>query len=47
MILSGEPNLATSPNQVLVPAAFIFITVFALNILGERIRGRLDNRGRG
>jgi peptide/nickel transport system permease protein len=47
MILDGEPNLSTSPNQVLVPAAFIFITVFALNILGERVRGRLDSRGRG
>jgi peptide/nickel transport system permease protein len=47
MILDGEPNLATAPNQVLVPAAFIFVTVFALNILGERIRGRLDSRGRG
>jgi peptide/nickel transport system permease protein len=47
MILDGEPNLALAPNQVLVPAAFIFVTVFALNILGERIRGRLDSRDRG
>jgi peptide/nickel transport system permease protein len=47
MILDGEPNLASAPNQVLVPAAFIFVTVFTLNILGERVRGRLDRRGRG
>ena len=47
MILDGEPNLASAPNQVLVPAAFIFVTVFALNVLGERVRGRLDRRGRG
>ena len=47
MILDGEPNLATAPNQVLVPAAFIFVTVFALNILGERVRGRLDTRASG
>ena len=47
MILDGQPNLATAPNQVLVPAAFIFVTVFALNILGERVRGHLDRRSRG
>ena len=47
MILDGEPNLASAPDQVLVPAVFIFLTVFALNIFGERVRGRLDRRGRG
>lgn len=46
MILEGKSYLRNSPNQVFVPGAFIFLTVFSFNILGERARGWLDSRRR-
>ncbi|MFB7550415.1 ABC transporter permease [Streptomyces sp. NPDC056154] len=32
------------PHIVLVPGAFLFLTVFAFNIVGEKARGRWDSR---
>ncbi len=41
MIASGKPVLAVASHVSLVPAAFLFFTVLALNALGERFRERV------
>lgn len=38
LINDGTEYLATDPLVVLVPAAAIFLTVFALNVVGDRLR---------
>lgn len=43
MIASGLDNLNTSPWVVLIPMAFLFVTVICLNILGDASRS-LGNR---
>ena len=40
MIAAGQQNLATDPDLLLVPAAFLFATVLALNLLGDALRSR-------
>lgn len=42
MINGGREVLDSSPHMVLVPAAAIFLTVFALNQVGEHLRHRFD-----
>ncbi len=45
MIAEGEGNVFKDhPFIVLVPGAFLFLTVFAFNIIGERARKRWDPR---
>ncbi len=44
MIASGRANLAITPWVVLAPATAIFLTVLALNFLGDAIRARFDVR---
>ncbi|MEK8145935.1 hypothetical protein NKH18_46140 [Streptomyces sp. M10(2022)] len=34
----------THPHIVLVPGVFLFLTVFAFNIVGEKARRRWDSR---
>lgn len=42
MIASGALDLRTAPYMVFVPAAVLFLTVFALNQAGEHLRLRFD-----
>lgn len=42
MISDGKAAIATAPHMVLVPATVIFLTVFALNQLGDHLRLRFD-----
>jgi len=44
MIATGRANLAITPWVVLAPATAIFLTVLALNFLGDAIRARFDVR---
>ncbi|GAB3721227.1 ABC transporter permease [Nocardiopsis nanhaiensis] len=45
MIAEGEGRmLEDHPHVVLVPGAFLFLTVFSFNILGEKARKRWDTR---
>ena len=38
MIAIGQSYLASNPDLVLVPAAFLFFTVMCLNLLGDALR---------
>ncbi|MBL3808278.1 ABC transporter permease [Streptomyces sp. BRB081] len=45
MIAEGEDRVFEEhPHIVLVPGAFLFLTVLAFNIVGEKARGRWDSR---
>lgn len=44
MIAAGRTDLATAPHISLVPAAIMFMTVLAFNMLGDRLRERLNVR---
>ncbi|OWA01877.1 ABC transporter permease [Streptomyces sp. CS159] len=45
MIAEGEGRVFEEhPHIVLVPGAFLFLTVFAFNVVGEKARGRWDSR---
>jgi len=47
MIADGAPAIRTYPNQVLLPAIMLAITMFAFNFLGDGLRDALDPRLRG
>ncbi|HEY6480234.1 MAG TPA: ABC transporter permease [Streptosporangiaceae bacterium] len=40
MIATGQIYLSTNPALVLVPSAFLFVTVVCLNVLGDGLRSR-------
>jgi peptide/nickel transport system permease protein len=40
MIAAGQQNLATDPDLLLIPSAFLFATVLSLNLLGDALRSR-------
>jgi peptide/nickel transport system permease protein len=40
MIATGQTYLSTNPSLVLVPSAFLFLTVVSLNLLGDGLRSR-------
>jgi peptide/nickel transport system permease protein len=40
MIATGQTYLSTNPALVLVPSAFLFVTVGSLNVLGDGLRSR-------
>ena len=44
MIAAERVNLADAPQAVFIPAAFLFITVLAINLLGEALRRIFDIR---
>jgi peptide/nickel transport system permease protein len=44
MIAYAEQNLYTRPYQVLIPAAALFLTVAALNLVGDAVRARAASR---
>ena len=45
MIASERSNLVDTPLAVFVPAAWMFLTVLAINWLGERVRRLFDVKG--
>ncbi len=44
MIAAERANLADAPQAVFIPAAFLFVTVLAINLLGEALRRIFDIR---
>lgn len=42
MIAAGQSYLSTAPDNVLIPGLFLFVTVFALNVLGDQIRAKIS-----
>lgn len=42
MIAEGQQFLSSNPHIFLVPSAFLFVTILALNYLGDVIRERLN-----
>jgi peptide/nickel transport system permease protein len=40
MIANGQATLSTQPELVLIPSAFLFVTVMSLNLLGDALRER-------
>lgn len=42
MIADGKDFLRTDPQLILIPAAAIFLTIFALNQIGDHARARFD-----
>lgn len=44
MIAEGREVLAEHPHISLIPAAAMFLTVLAVNLLGDKFRGWLDTR---
>ncbi len=47
IIASERGSLDESPHMVFEPAILIFVTVLALNFLGDVVRARLDVREAG
>jgi peptide/nickel transport system permease protein len=46
LIDDGVQRIATAPYLALVPGALLIVTVLALNLLGDRLRGAFDPYGR-
>jgi peptide/nickel transport system permease protein len=44
MIATGQQTLSASPRDVLLPSAFLFVTVLAFNLLGDALRSRWSAR---
>jgi peptide/nickel transport system permease protein len=44
MIAQGQETLSVRPVLVLLPSAFLFVTVLAFNLLGEALRARWSSR---
>ena len=44
MIAAGRARLTTNPAEALIPCAAMFLTVFALNSIGDAIRERYGSR---
>jgi peptide/nickel transport system permease protein len=44
MISQGQEYLSSNPDLVLIPSAFLFATVVALNVLGDGLRARWGQR---
>lgn len=40
MIAQGQQNITSSPDLVIIPSAFLFATVLAVNLLGDAVRYR-------
>ena len=47
MIQNGRAQLERSPHMVLFPALFMFLTILALNFVGDQLRARFDVREGG
>lgn len=46
MMASEQSRVLEGPHAVFFPAAMLFLTIFALNQVGEQIQRRIDGRGR-
>jgi peptide/nickel transport system permease protein len=44
MINEGRPYMENQPYLLFVPSACIVLTVVSLTVIGERLRGRLEDR---
>jgi peptide/nickel transport system permease protein len=44
MIATGQQTLSATPRYVLLPSAFLFVTVLAFNLLGDALRARWSVR---
>jgi peptide/nickel transport system permease protein len=44
MIRDGTRYMLVAPHMVLAPGAAIFAVVVSVNLLGDRLRDRLDTR---
>jgi peptide/nickel transport system permease protein len=44
MIAVGQANIDSTPNLLLIPCAFLFATVLALNLVGDALRARWGAR---
>ena len=42
MIFEGQAVLSAEPKLVLLPSAFLFVTVLAFNLLGDAMRARAN-----
>lgn len=47
MIQNGRSQVDRAPHMVLFPASFMFLTILALNFLGDQLRTRFDVRESG
>lgn len=47
MIQEGTRYMLVAPHTVLAPGLAIFLVVLSVNLLGDRLRDRLDPRGNG
>jgi peptide/nickel transport system permease protein len=47
MIVSGRSQLLWAPHMMLFPALFMFITILAMNLIGDSLRTRFDVRESG
>src|SRR3569832_1939542 len=47
MIRDGTRYMLVAPHMVLAPGVALMLVVLAVNLLGDRLRDRLDVRGRG
>jgi peptide/nickel transport system permease protein len=47
MIRDGTRYMLVAPHMVLAPGLALLLVVLAVNLLGDRLRDRLDVRGRG
>ena len=47
MIQNGRSQLDRAPHMVLFPSLFMFLTILALNFVGDRVRDKLDVREGG
>jgi peptide/nickel transport system permease protein len=47
MIQTGRSQLERAPHMVLFPAIFMFLTILALNFIGDSVRTRFDVREAG
>jgi len=47
MIQNGRSQLERAPHMVLFPAIFMFLTILALNFIGDSVRTRFDVRESG
>jgi peptide/nickel transport system permease protein len=40
MIFEGQAVMSAEPKLVLLPSAFLFVTVLSFNLLGDALRSR-------
>jgi peptide/nickel transport system permease protein len=46
MMASEQANVLDAPHAVFFPAGMLFLTIFALNLVGEEVQRRIDGRAR-